>query len=238
MMNDFEKFAKDHGVNSIGLENYKKDNKSGLLLPQAAYVSPSIMEEREMHITQMDVFSRLMVDRIIFFGSEVTTEVCNIVTAQLLYLKSCSSEPIKMFINSPGGSVYDGYSVLDTMALCESGLGGEDKGIIIETVNTGLAASMGSMLLCCGSKGHRKALKHSRTMIHQPLGGAKGQATDILIEAEQIKMLREELYGILSERSGQPMEKVAADCERDHWLTSLETLEYGLIDEVIDCKFC
>jgi len=192
--------------------------------PTAGYLSPSILEEREMHVTQMDVFSRLMMERQIFFGTDVSDESANIIVAQLLYLDSISNEDIKMYVNSPGGSVYSGYGILDTMALIKSN---------VSTCCTGLAASMGAMILMCGTRGKRSMLEHSRCMIHQPLGGIQGQATEIEITAKEILKLKGELIEIIAQRSGQPIEKVREDCERDHWLTAQETLDYGLIDEVI-----
>lgn len=233
---DFMKFAVANGCNKSALEGYAE--KNGLLLPEAKtdfkpgnYVNPSILEEREMHVTQMDVFSRLMMDRSIFFGTEVNSDVCNIIVAQLLYLKSVNKNPITMYINSPGGSVYDGYGVIDTMQWLKQ------EGISVDTVCTGLAASMGAMLLMCGTRGKRSMLPHARCMIHQPLGGCKGQATEILIEAQEIEKLRKELYEIIAQRSGQKIEKVIADCERDHWLTAEETKAYGLIDNIIPLKW-
>lgn len=192
------------------------------------YQNPSILEEREMHVTQMDVFSRMMADRSIFFGSEVNSDTADIVVAQLLYLESQGDSDITMYVNSPGGSVYDGYGILDTMAFIKPD---------VATVVTGMAASMGAMIQMCGTRGKRTILPHARVMIHQPLGGCKGQATEIISEAKEIEKLRDELYQIISQRTGQPFDKVFADCERDHWLTSKEALDYGLVDKIIDIKW-
>lgn len=190
-----------------------------------SYMNPYILEERQLNVTQMDVFSRLMMDRIIFFGTEFTSETCNIAVSQLLYLESVEpGAPIRMYVNSPGGGVYAGMGLIDTMNYISSPVG---------TTNTGMAASMGAMLLMCGEKGQREALPHSRTMIHQPLGGVSGQASDIEIEAREILRLKDELYQIICEKSGKTMDEVIKDADRDHWMTAKETLEYGLIDRVI-----
>jgi ATP-dependent Clp protease protease subunit len=210
MMEDFKKFAKGRGVNENGLDKYI-----------GGYINPTILEERQLNVTQMDVFSRLMMERIIFLGTKIDADVANIVNAQMLYLSSLSDEDITLNINSPGGEVYSGLAIIDTMNFINND---------IQTVCMGMAASMGAVILSAGTKGKRGALKHSRVMIHQPLGGARGQASDILIEAEQIKIIRDELCNILADNSGQSFEKVIADCERDHWLTAKEALEYGLID--------
>lgn len=189
------------------------------------YQSPYILEERQLNVTQMDVFSRLMMDRIIFFGEEVRSESCNIVNAQLLFLDSLEpGRDISMYINTPGGSVYDGLSVVDTMEFIKSD---------VSTICMGMAASMGSILLVSGSKGKRFALPHSRVLIHQPLGGTKGQASDIEIEAREILKVKNELYQLISDKSGQPFEKVWKDADRDYWMTAKEALEYGMIDKVI-----
>lgn len=214
---DYEKFVKSRYPNSSAIREMVEK-------PMMGYISPSIIEEREMHVAQMDVFSRLMMERTMFFGTDFNSDSCNIAIGQLLYLASVSDEDIKMYINSPGGVVYDGYGLLDTMAFIKPD---------VATVCTGLAASMGSLLLMCGTRGKRSALPLSRVMVHQPLGGARGQATDILIEAEEIKKLRDEIYGLISQRTKQPLDKIAADCERDHWLTAQEALEYGIIDHIV-----
>lgn len=211
-MEDFKKFAKGNGVNGNGLDKY---------ITQMGYINPTILEERQLNVTQMDVFSRLMMERIIFLGTGIDADVANIVNAQMLYLSSLSDEDITLNINSPGGEVYSGLAIIDTMNFINND---------IQTVCMGMAASMGAVILSAGKKGKRGALKHSRVMIHQPLGGARGQASDILIEAEQIKLVKDELCKMLADNSGQPLEKVIADCDRDHWLTADEALKYGLID--------
>jgi len=216
-MTDFEKFARDKRVSSLTLHNYASKFKGG-------YINPTILEERKMNVTQMDVFSRLMQERIIFLGTDIDPDVANILNAQLLWLDSMGEDEITMMINSPGGYCYDGLSIIDTMNYIQSP---------VTTQCVGMAASMGAVILSAGEKGHRFALPHSRVMIHQPLGGAQGQATDILIEAEQIKILKNELCGILAENSGQSLEKVLEDCERDHWMIAQEAKEYGLIDNII-----
>lgn len=214
-MEDFKKFAKGNGVNENGLDKY---------IARMGYINPTILEERQLNVTQMDVFSRLMMERIIFLGTGIDADVANIVNAQMLYLSSLSGdEDITLNINSPGGDVYSGLAIIDTMNFINND---------IQTVCMGMAASMGAVILSSGTKGKRSALKHSRVMIHQPLGGARGQASDILIEAEQIKLVKDELCKMLSDNSGQSFEKVIADCDRDHWLTASEALEYGLIDKI------
>ena len=218
-MTDFENFAIDRRISSTTLGRYSSI--------YGGYINPTILEERKMNVTQMDVFSRLMQDRIIFLGTEIDSDVANIITAQLLWLNSISDEEITLMINSPGGVCYDGLAIYDTMKTLSSP---------VATQCVGMAASMGAVLLSGGEKGHRLALPHSRILIHQPLGGAKGQATDIQIEAEQILILKKELCGILAENSGQPIEKVLADCERDYWMRGEEAKEYGLIDDIITKK--
>ena len=214
-MEDFKKFAKGNGVNENGLDKY---------IARMGYINPTILEERQLNVTQMDVFSRLMMERIIFLGTGIDADVANIVNAQMLYLSSLSGdEDITLNINSPGGEVYSGLAIIDTMNFINND---------IQTVCMGMAASMGAVILSAGTKGKRGALKHSRVMIHQPLGGTRGQASDILIEAEQIKLVKDELCKMLADNSGQSFEKVVADCDRDHWLTANEALEYGLIDVI------
>ena len=214
-MEDFKKFAKGNGVNENGLDKY---------IARMGYINPTILEERQLNVTQMDVFSRLMMERIIFLGTGIDADVANIVNAQMLYLSSLSGdEDITLNINSPGGEVYSGLAIIDTMNFINND---------IQTVCMGMAASMGAVILSAGTKGKRGALKHSRVMIHQPLGGTRGQASDILIEAEQIKLVKDELCKMLADNSGQSFEKVIADCDRDHWLTANEALEYGLIDVI------
>lgn len=214
-MGEFESFAKGIGVSGSSLDKYSKYMNG--------YINPTILEERKLNVTQMDVFSRLMMERIIFLGTGIDSDVANIVNAQLLYLSSLSDEDITININSPGGEVYSGMAIIDTMNFVTND---------IQTVCMGMAASMGAVILSSGTKKKRGALTHSRVMIHQPLGGAKGQASDILIEAEQIKIVKDELCKLLADNSGQPYEKVVEDCDRDHWLTAQDALEYGLIDIV------
>lgn len=222
-MNDFLKYAKSMGMNTMHVE--KTMNAA---MPTASYISPSILEERQLNVTQMDVFSRLMMDRIIFLGTEVNDYTANVIQAQLLYLDSQdSSRDITLYLNTPGGSVYAGLGIYDTMQFISAKVG---------TTCTGLAASMGAVLLVAGEKGMRAALPHSRIMIHQPLGGIQGQASDIEITAREILKLKDELYRIISDHSGQPMEKIVADADRDYWMTSAEALEYGMIDLVYKKK--
>jgi ATP-dependent Clp protease protease subunit len=214
------KFAVDKGMNSMHVE--KTMNAS------ASYISPSILEERQLNVTQMDVFSRLMMDRIIFLGTEVNDYTANVIQAQLLYLDSVDSErDINIYLNTPGGSVYAGLGIYDTMQFIGSKVG---------TICTGMAASMGAVLLVAGEKGMRAALPHSRVMIHQPLGGIQGQASDIEITAREILKLKDELYQIISDHSGQTMDKIRQDADRDYWMTAKEALEYGMIDKVYTKK--
>ena len=190
-----------------------------------AYINPTIIEERKLNVASMDVFSRLMMDRIIFLGVPIDDDVANIVTAQLLFLASNdSSSDISLYLNTPGGQVSSGLAIYDTMQLIEPD---------VATICTGMAASMGSVLLCAGAAGKRSALPHSRVMIHQPLGGAQGQASDILIAAQEIEKIKKELYSIISEHSGQPLEKIYADGDRDFWMSAKEALEYGMVDEIL-----
>ncbi len=220
MKNDFLKFAIDKGMNSMHVE--KAMNAS------ASYISPSILEERQLNVTQMDVFSRLMMDRIIFLGTEVNDYTANVIQAQLLYLDYVDSErDINIYLNTPGGSVYAGLGIYDTMQFIGSRVG---------TICTGMAASMGAVLLVAGEKGMRAALPHSRVMIHQPLGGIQGQASDIEITAREILKLKDELYQIISDHSGQTMDKIRQDADRDYWMTAKEALEYGMIDKVYSKK--
>ncbi len=190
-----------------------------------AYINPTILEERRLNVASMDVFSRLMMDRIIFLGVPIDDDVANIVTAQLLFLASNdSAADISLYLNTPGGQVSSGLAIYDTMQLIEPD---------VATICTGMAASMGSVLLCAGAAGKRSALPHSRVMIHQPLGGAQGQASDILIAAQEIEKIRKELYTIISEHSGQPIEKIYADGDRDFWMNAQEALDYGMVDEIL-----
>ena len=215
-MNDFLKFAVSNGMNSMHVEN--------AMNASASYISPSILEERQLNVTQMDVFSRLMMDRIIFLGTEVNDYTANVIQAQLLYLDSVDSErDISIYLNTPGGSVYAGLGIYDTMQFIQSR---------VATICTGMAASMGAVLLVAGEKGMRAALPHSRVMIHQPLGGIQGQASDIEITAREILKLKDELYQIISDHSGQTVEKIRQDADRDYWMTAEEALKYGMIDKV------
>ncbi|WP_108823216.1 ATP-dependent Clp endopeptidase proteolytic subunit ClpP [Dysgonomonas sp. Marseille-P4361] len=218
MNNEFKKYATKHlGMNGLALDKYIDITSS--------YISPTIIEERQLNVAQMDVFSRLMMDRIIFLGTQVDDYTANVIQAQLLYLDSADSgKDISIYINSPGGSVYAGYGIYDTMQFINSD---------VSTICTGIAASMAAVLLVAGEKGKRFALKHSRVMIHQPLGGAQGQASDIEITAREIGKVKKELYTIISEHSGQPFDKVALDSDRDYWMTSAEAKEYGMVDEVL-----
>lgn len=188
-------------------------------------LTPYIIEERQLNVAQMDVFSRLMMDRIIFLGTGIDDQVANIIQAQLLFLESTDSKKdIQIYLNSPGGSVYAGLGIYDTMQYISPD---------VATICTGMAASMGAVLLCAGTHGKRTALKHSRVMIHQPLGGAQGQASDIEITAREIIKLKKELYDIIAEHSGQSYEKVSEDSDRDYWMRAEEAKEYGMIDEVL-----
>ena len=220
-MEDFRKYATKHlGMNSMALDSYMNITSS--------YISPTIIEERQLNVAQMDVFSRLMMDRIIFLGTQIDDYTANVIQAQLLYLDSSDpGKDISIYINSPGGSVYAGYGIYDTMQFISSN---------VSTICTGMAASMGSVLLCAGAKGKRSALPHSKVLIHQPLGGAKGQASDIEIAAREILKTKQELYSIISEHSGQSIEKITADADRDFWMSSREALEYGMIDEILSKK--
>ena len=215
----FEKFAtKDQGISST---YYNKIISS--MYP--AGLTPNIIEERQMNIAIFDVFSRLMMDRIIFLGTGISDQVANIIQAQLLFLESTdSSKDIQIYINSPGGGVYAGLGIYDTMQLIKPN---------VATICTGMAASMGAVLLCAGEKGKRSGLTHSRVMIHQPVGGAHGQASDIEITAKEILSLKEELYNIISKHTGQDYKKVYADSDRDYWMKSEKALEYGMIDEIL-----
>src|ERR1700761_4369934 len=220
--NEFRKYAiKHHGISSLALDSY---SSSFIKTPQA--LTPYIIEERPMNVASMDVFSRLMMDRIIFLGEAINDYVANIVTAQLLFLESTDAKrDIQIYINSPGGSVYAGLGIYDTMQIINPD---------VSTICTGIAASMAAVLMCAGTKGKRTALKHSRIMIHQPLGGAEGQASDIEITAREIGKLKKELYEIIASHSGQKLSKVEKDSDRDYWMTALEAKEYGMVDEVLD----
>ena len=217
-MNDFRKFATGHlGMNGMVLDD--------VMRAQAQYLNPYILEERQLNVTQMDVFSRLMMERIIFLGTQVDDYSANTIQAQLLYLDSVDpGKDISIYINSPGGSVTAALGIYDTMQFISSD---------VATLCTGMAASMAAVLLVAGKEGKRSALKHSRVMIHQPLGGVQGQASDIEIEAREIQKFKKELYTIISEHSHQPFEKVWNDSDRNYWMTSEEAKAYGMIDEVL-----
>ncbi|MBQ2452783.1 MAG: ATP-dependent Clp protease proteolytic subunit [Bacteroidales bacterium] len=217
-MKDFDLFARSQmGVSSLTMHDYRSAVN--------AYINPSIIEERKLNAVSMDVFSRLMMDRIIFLGCPINDDVANIIQAQLLYLQSTdSAADISLYLNTPGGSVSAGLGIYDTMQLIDPA---------VATICTGMAASMGAVLLCAGAPGKRSALTHSRVMIHQPLGGVNGQASDILIEAKEIERCRKELFEIISQHSGQPYEKVFADSDRNYWMSASEALEYGMIDKVL-----
>ena len=193
-----------------------------------SYINPTIIEERKLNVASMDVFSRLLMDRIIFLGVPIDDDVANIIQAQLLFLASTDSQAdVSIYLNTPGGSVSAGLGIYDTMQLIEPD---------VATICTGMAASMGAVLLCAGVKGKRSALPHSRIMIHQPLGGAQGQASDIAIAAKEILKVKKELYTILSEHTGKPYATIEADGDRDFWMTSAEALDYGMIDEILTGK--
>ncbi len=215
---EFRKYARGHlGISSLNLQRYQSMHNS--------YISPTIIEERQLNIATMDVFSRLMMDRIIFLGVPISDDVANIIQAQLLFLESTDpSKDIQIYLNTPGGSVYAGLGIYDTMQIISSD---------VATICTGMAASMGAVLLAAGQKGKRSALIHSRVMIHQPMGGAEGQASDIEITAREIMKLKKELYDILAFHTEKPFEQIEKDSDRDHWMTSEEAKTYGMIDEII-----
>ena len=219
-MTEFEKFAsRDRGISTNTLDAFTRT---------AAYINPSVIEERKLNVASMDVFSRLMMDRIIWLGCPIDDDVANIVQAQLLFLSSVDPKAdISLYINTPGGSVSAGLGIYDTMQIISPD---------VATICTGMAASMGSVLLCAGAKGKRSALPHSRVMIHQPLGGVRGQAEDILIEAREIEKCREELFRIIAEHSGQPYDKVFADGDRNYWMSADEALKYGMVDRIMKKK--
>lgn len=217
---DFEKFALSKGISSMTIDSAVK--------AQAQYLNPYILEERQLNVTQMDVFSRLMMDRIIFLGTQIDDYTANTLQAQLLYLDSADpGKDISIYINSPGGSVYAGLGIYDTMQF----IGSE-----VSTICTGMAASMAAVLLVAGKEGKRWALSHSRVMIHQPMGGAQGQASDIEITAREIQKLKKELYTIIADHSHQSFDKVWADSDRDYWMTSEEAKAYGMIDQIFTKK--
>lgn len=216
--NEFYKYAVRHrGINSLTLNRYTSAVTN--------YISPTIIEERQLNIATMDVFSRLMMDRIIFLGVPIDDYVANIIQAQLLFLESADAKKdIQIYLNTPGGSVYAGMGIYDTMQYIRPD---------VATICTGIAASMGAVLLCAGTPKKRTALKHSRILIHQPMGGAQGQASDIEITAREILKLRGELYQIIADHTGQPFKKIEKDSDRDYWMTAGEAKEYGMIDEVL-----
>lgn len=224
MKNEFEKYAMGHlGISSLALDRYRRINSAYGI--NSAYINPSIIEERQMNVAVMDVFSRLMIDRIIFLGVPISDDVANIIQAQLLFLDSTDSNmDIQLYINSPGGSVYAGLGIYDTMQLVDSD---------VYTICTGMAASMASVLLAAGKQGKRSALSHSRVMIHQPMGGVEGQASDIEITAKEIVKLKRELYEILAFHTGKDVNEIYKDADRDYWMTSAEAVEYGMIDEIL-----
>jgi len=215
---DFRKYASDRfGISSLDMHRFSSVYNS--------YISPTIIEERQLNVASMDVFSRLMMDRIIFLGLPIDDYVANIIQAQLLYLDSADpGKDIQIYINTPGGSVHAGLGIYDTMQYISAD---------IATICTGMAASMGAVLLTAGTKGKRSALKHSRIMIHQPMGGAEGQASDIEITVREIVKLKKELYEIIALHSGNTVEKVEKDSDRDYWMTAIEAKEYGMIDEIL-----
>jgi ATP-dependent Clp protease protease subunit len=216
--NEFEKYAQLHkGISSLSLHRFKSMHSS--------YISPTIIEERQLNIASMDVFSRLMMDRIIFLGVPINDDVANIIQAQLLFLESSDpSKDIQIYLNTPGGGVYAGLGIYDTMQYISSD---------VATICTGIAASMGAVLLTAGAKGKRSALPHSRVMIHQPMGGAEGQASDIEITTKQILMLRKELYEIIAEHTGNTFERIEKDADRDYWMKANEAKDYGMIDLIL-----
>jgi len=218
MHDEFRKYAVKHaGISSMTLHRYTSTVNE--------YITPNIIEERQLNAVSMDVFSRLMMDRIIFLGVPIYDDVANIIQAQLLFMESVDSQKdIQIYINSPGGSVYAGLGIYDTMQYI---------GPSVATICTGMAASMAAVLLCAGAEGRRSALKHARVMIHQPMGGVSGQASDIEIEAREIQKIKKELYQIIALHSKQDYEKVWKDSDRDYWMTSQEAKDYGMIDEIL-----
>jgi len=216
--NEFRNYAVNHhGISSQAFADYSSIHSN--------YISPTIIEERQLNIATMDVFSRLMMDRIIFLGVPIDEHVANIIQAQLLFLESVdATKDIQIYLNTPGGGVYAGLGIYDTMQYISPS---------VATICTGMAASMGAVLLCAGEKGKRSALPHSRVMIHQPMGGASGQASDIEITTREIVKLKKELYEVISAHSGKTMKQVEKDSDRDHWMIAQEAKEYGMIDEVL-----
>ncbi len=220
-VSEFNKFANmGRGISSMTLSRYASVVDS--------YINPTIIEERKLNVASMDVFSRLMMDRIIFLGVPIDDDVANIIQAQLLFLASTdAAADISLYLNTPGGQVTSGLAIYDTMQLIEPD---------VATICTGMAASMGSVLLCAGAAGKRSILPHGRVLIHQPLGGAQGQASDIIIAAKEIEKTRTELCGIIAEHSGQSFDKVLSDADRDFWMTAQEAKDYGMVDEILSSK--
>lgn len=217
---DFYLYARDRGLSSLTLDGYSKISYD--------YINPTILEERKLNVTQMDIFSRLQADRIIFLGVPIDDDVANIIQAQLLYLSSNDDKSdISLYLNTPGGHVSSGLGIYDTMQIINPD---------VSTICTGMAASMGAVLLCAGEKGKRSILPHSRVLIHQPLGGTEGQASDIIIAAKEIQKTKEELLHILSEHTGQLYEKILSDADRDYWMSANEALEYGMVDNIMEKK--
>jgi ATP-dependent Clp protease protease subunit len=218
LKDEFRNYAlKQHGISSLKMDRYVSMTRN--------YITPYIIEERPMNITQLDVFSRLMKDRIIFLGVPIDDDVANIIQAQLLFLESQDPDrDIQIYLNSPGGMVYAGLGIYDTMQYLKPD---------VSTICTGMAASMAAVLLCAGAKGKRFALPHSRVMIHQPMGGAQGQASDIEIEAQEIMKIKKELYDIIAHHTGKSFDQVWQDSDRDHWMVAAEAKEYGMIDQVL-----
>ena len=221
MKNEFKKYATQHlGMSATALESYMNVSSS--------YISPTIIEERQLNVAQMDVFSRLMMDRIIFLGTQIDDYTANVIQAQLLYLDSSDpGKDISIYINSPGGSVYAGLGIYDTMQFI---------GSQVTTISTGIAASMASVLLVAGEKGKRYCLPHSRVLIHQPLSGVQGQASDMEIAVREVLRVKDELYRIISEHSGKPYEVISRDSDRDYWMNAQEAQEYGMVDEIMKRK--
>ncbi|MBI4946587.1 MAG: ATP-dependent Clp endopeptidase proteolytic subunit ClpP [Bacteroidetes bacterium] len=222
--NEFRKYATKHkGISSLTFDRYT--SLSNAAIRNESYISPTIIEERQLNIATMDVFSRLMMDRIIFLGVGINDYVANIIQAQLLFLESVDAKKdIQIYLNTPGGSVYAGLGIYDTMQYIAPN---------VATICTGMAASMGAVLMCAGAANRRSALPHARIMIHQPMGGAEGQASDIEITAREIQKLKKELYEIIAKHSGQTYEKVWGDSDRDYWMTAQEAKDYGMVDEIL-----
>ena len=218
LQNEFQKYAlRDRGISSLNLHRYQTATNS--------YITPNIIEERQLNIATMDVFSRLMMDRIIFLGVPIDDDVANIIMAQLLFLETADpSRDIQLYFNSPGGSIYAGLGIYDTMQFINCD---------VATICTGLAASMAAVLMCAGAQGKRSALKHSRIMIHQPMTGVQGQASDIEITSREVQKLKKELYSIIADHTGQTFKKVEKDSDRDYWMTAEEAKEYGMIDTIL-----